>query len=667
MKMNMIAVTLLATTLVSGYTTAQETKGESLNSPLLSLKKQTRIIDGVKSEAGKYPFMTALISRNREQVSPFCGASFIGGRYVLTASHCLEGSNAGDLAVWIGGFDVNKPEGGKRVNVAQFYLHEEYDGVVINKDVAIVELVEEVEGATPIKLITPEIEATLQDGHVFTVMGWGNRNKNAQEQPDYPDELHEVNVPLYNRQTCEQNYTQEGETESGITEFMFCAGFAEGGKDSCQGDSGGPIVFQQNNEWYQAGVVSFGNGCAAPNSPGVYSRLSKFNEWVAQKRAGVSYLQTKRNGFVEQEFDEVVTFNIKNVGTSEFGVTAVDIMEQKNLANANITENLCDTNRLASGQSCNIQVKIVADKTGDASFEMKVTTDNTINPVVVLSYTMSSLEKETLDMPALVESEAKYVTWYGGGDANWQSQTTKVANGDSAIASGDIIDLQSSVLLATVNGKHVSKLNLKYLISSEEGYDEFQILHNNKSVLRDSGKSQTEFTDFSINLQEGVNRIAISYSKDQSESDGDDKAYLDSVTVENKNTAPEAKVKQATMTVEEGAKFTLDATDSTDADSDSMTYKWEQVGATSATIASSDTSSTEVTAPTVTADTDLNFKVTVSDEFGGKSEATVMVKVTNKAAPAPTPSPNKSSGGSFGWLLILCIAMLFAIRRKQTA
>lgn len=53
---------------------------------------------------------------------------------------------------------------------------------------------------------------------------------------------------------------------------------------SLQGDSGGPMVIQRPDDkrWVLAGVISWGIGCAEPNQPGVYTRISEFRDWINQ-------------------------------------------------------------------------------------------------------------------------------------------------------------------------------------------------------------------------------------------------------------------------------------------------------------------------------------------------------------------------------------------------
>lgn len=104
---------------------------------------------------------------------------------------------------------------------------------------------------------------------------------------------------------------------------------------------------------------------------------------------------------------------------------------------------------------------------------------------------------------------------------------------------------------------------------------------------------------------------------------------------------------------------------STDLDKDTLTYAWTQKSGPDAKLNDADKATAVYTAPQVTEDTDLVFKVTVSD---GKlsSSKEVTVKVTNVADKAPVlPEPKKnSSGGSIGFGALL-LAPLVWLRRRN--
>ncbi|XP_056117573.1 prostasin [Rhinichthys klamathensis goyatoka] len=116
-------------------------------------------------------------------------------------------------------------------------------------------------------------EGSTFNNDTMWVTGWGTIYSGV-SLPS-PQILQEVDVPLVGNSKCNCLYSGT------ITDNMMCAGLPEGGKDSCQGDSGGPMVIKQGSTWIQAGVVSFGEGCALPQIPGVYARVSQYQQWIS--------------------------------------------------------------------------------------------------------------------------------------------------------------------------------------------------------------------------------------------------------------------------------------------------------------------------------------------------------------------------------------------------
>jgi secreted trypsin-like serine protease len=76
--------------------------------------------------------------------------------------------------------------------------------------------------------------------------------------------MREAQVPITSRAECQTVYTNAG---APIDATMLCAGRTN--LDTCQGDSGGPLFFKAaGGGFIQAGITSWGFGCAPPASPG---------------------------------------------------------------------------------------------------------------------------------------------------------------------------------------------------------------------------------------------------------------------------------------------------------------------------------------------------------------------------------------------------------------
>ncbi|EIA1495189.1 serine protease [Vibrio parahaemolyticus] len=490
----------------------------------------TRIIGGEPANTSDWKFIASLVRKGQPtSIGHFCGGSFLGGKYVLTAAHCVEGLNADDLDIVLGLYDQNRESQAQRIAVNNIYSHTAYNSHTTNNDIALIELEHSVDSAT-IDLATPEVLDSVRVGDKLHVAGWGNTSTTDRV---YPTVLQQVDLEYVDRATCQNlsgNY-------SNVSDDGICAGYYWGGKDSCQGDSGGPLIVDDNGINKLLGVVSWGDGCAQPNAYGVYANVAHFqhNGWIDSHRNTISYTQYRDLHFVERKAQQE-TFTIRNDEVN----TPINITGVTLTSGISLAKNTC-TATLAPSQSCQITVGYYPSYSESVE-TIEVFTDHPQLSKLSTTFKYSGIDKASSSLSSAIPLAGAnvYTNEYA-----WTAENSELQSADMGMSTG------ASILHLTDLPK--GKLSMDFKVLSD-GFDYFVVFVNGQEY--DYTRQLLDYKELSIDLYRKSNTVTFAYLKNYEFNGGyNAQAYIRNIkmSVSSDNTSKSS----ITKTSSSGGSFSI--------------------------------------------------------------------------------------------------------------
>ncbi|KAM4048847.1 plasma kallikrein [Anomaloglossus baeobatrachus] len=239
------------------------------------VEQASRIVGGSDSILGEWPWQVSMhlkLALNRH----VCGGSIISHQWIATAAHCVAQWPLPRFWSIYAGF-LNQSEIKPTtpvLDIEQIIIHPEYTGAEGGNDIALLKL------RTPMAyneyqqaICLPPIQDSFVLPSKCWITGWGYINETGTTS----DVLQKAEVPPQSSTECQKSYSTQT-----IGNKVLCAGYKHGQIDSCKGDSGGPLNCLVDKTWYLVGITSWGEGCARPDKPGVYTKVTEFIDWIVQ-------------------------------------------------------------------------------------------------------------------------------------------------------------------------------------------------------------------------------------------------------------------------------------------------------------------------------------------------------------------------------------------------
>ncbi|KAK9400384.1 proline-rich extensin-like EPR1 [Crotalus adamanteus] len=242
--------------------------------------RNVRIVGGIDAMPGTWPWLVSIQIPSSNGPRHSCGGSLLAEHWVLTAAHCFK-TKKSSLHLWrivVGATDLSElPDDVQIHTVSKVVLHQDYNPLTEENDIALIELDSPVafnDHVQPACLPRVTMDSETNFTSCFAT-GWGITAENSVKTSDV---LQEAKLNILDTQKCNSSDWYNG----AMSPNTLCAGYEEGGLDTCQGDSGGPLMCRTSptSLFYILGITSWGKGCGEANSPGIYTSVRHFLEWI---------------------------------------------------------------------------------------------------------------------------------------------------------------------------------------------------------------------------------------------------------------------------------------------------------------------------------------------------------------------------------------------------